>query len=150
MGQYDRMERIRKEGLTPDSVAASGNPGLMTIKLEKRNFAKVARTATEFEDYINAVRGDDARDALDSKQRDDYFAQQLAPQPRKNRGSTVYYGSSSKPAKGKKSRTKLADSEEDDGEDLKPLVQKGKSKQRKDRFTDSEEEDSDESDGLSD
>ncbi|KAI4598317.1 hypothetical protein KJ359_003201 [Pestalotiopsis sp. 9143b] len=151
MGQYDRMERIRKEGLTPDSVAASGNPGLMTIKLEKRNFAKVARTATEFEDYINAVRGDDARNALDSKQRDDYFAQQLAPWPRKNRGGTVYYGSGSKSAKGKKARTRPVDSEvEHDEEDEKPAVQKGKSKQRKDRFTDSEEGDSDESDGLSD
>lgn len=97
MGQFDRFERIRKEGSSPAEAASSGKKSLMTIRLTKRNFAKIAETATDFERYLNAVRGPDADNALASQQRDDYFARQMAlPRRQRNRGGSAEYGQGSK------------------------------------------------------
>ncbi|ETS78286.1 hypothetical protein PFICI_10348 [Pestalotiopsis fici W106-1] len=149
MGQYDRMERIRRAGLTPEQVVASGNQGLMTIKLSKGNFEKVADTATEFEEYINAVRGDDVKNALENQQRDDYFTQQLAPQPRKTRGAPVaYFDPDFKSSRSKRPPTKPLDSDEE-SDIRKASSHQGKSRQRRERDSD-DEDGSDSSEGLSD
>ncbi|KAK8065170.1 hypothetical protein PG997_011917 [Apiospora hydei] len=89
MGQFDRLERIRREEMSPDEVLASGNRSLMTIHLTKRNFLKIADIADDFEHYINAVRGDDAWNALNNQQRDDFFMQQRTP-PRKRYNRPTY------------------------------------------------------------
>jgi hypothetical protein len=159
MGQFDRLERIRKEGLSPREAESSGRRNLMTLRLTNRNFAKIAETASDFEKYINAVRGSDAENALANQQRDDYFVQQLAPpqqqQPRRknregfgdlNQGPRRHEQvtqQSSKSAKGKKPAKKPVDTdgEEDDDEEVNEASQATKPRLRKEEFSDDDESD---------
>ncbi|KAH6658383.1 hypothetical protein BKA67DRAFT_213078 [Truncatella angustata] len=155
MGQFDRFERIRKEGLSPDQAAASGTKSLMTIRLTKRNFAKIAETATDFERYINAVRGPDADNALASQQRDDYFARQLAPPRRKNRRGSADFGQgprrrgyltpqSSKPVKGKKVAERSVSPDDDQENSEQKTTRANKPRIRREEFSEDDE------DGISD
>jgi hypothetical protein len=73
MGQFDRLERIKKEGLTPEQVSSSRKKSLETIRLSTLNFSKIAETASDFDSYIYAVRGPDVSNALANQQRDDKF-----------------------------------------------------------------------------
>ncbi|KAI1868992.1 hypothetical protein JX265_006971 [Neoarthrinium moseri] len=154
MGQFDRLERIRKEGLKPDEVASSGKKSLMTIRLTNRNFSKIADTAADFEKYLNAVRGPDADNALASQQRDDYFARQLTPLPVRKRGwggPDQGYSSrrqdhvampASRPGKGKRSAKKASHVEEgaDDYESEDEDVKGSKHRQREEEYSDDDDE----------
>ncbi|KAK7967923.1 uncharacterized protein PG986_002200 [Apiospora aurea] len=128
MGQFDRLERIRREEMSPDEVLASGN---------RTQLPQDRRYADDFEHYINAVRGDDAWNALNNQQRDDFFMQQQTP-PRKRYNRPAYdddhapasgrrrgHQSSSQPSrssfKGKTAVNKPAnrDAEEGDSDDVR-------------------------------
>ncbi|KAI8632380.1 hypothetical protein F5Y19DRAFT_421017 [Xylariaceae sp. FL1651] len=131
MGQFDRIERIRKEGLTPDEAAQSSKKSFMTIKLTSRNFCKIAETAADFEEYINTVRGPDRDNALANQQRNDYFETPAKQPPRKlyrqqaeedqvvRRRGHATPPTSSRPPKGKRiaRRPVYMDEEEDDDDD---------------------------------
>jgi hypothetical protein len=85
MGQFDRLERVRKENLTPGEVIKSGKKSLKTIKLTYRNFDKIADTAADFEKYINSVRGHDTSNALMNQHRDDFFGRKTSLPQKKYR-----------------------------------------------------------------
>jgi hypothetical protein len=152
MGQFDRLERVRETGLKPDEAATSGKKGLMTIKLTNRNFSKIAKTATEFEEYINTVRGPDADNALASQQRNDYFESHAAQLRRSNwegigdqkqgpRRQGYMTPQSPKSAKEKKATKKPInmDEEEDDGDSELLLAKKPPT--RKEDFSEDDESD---------
>ncbi|KAK8099952.1 AAA family ATPase [Apiospora kogelbergensis] len=135
MGQFDRLERIRQEGLTPDEARASGDKSLGMIRLTKRNFLRIANISDDFEHYINSVRGADTENARLNQQRDDSYLQERAP-PRKKYNRTAYldddyapspggrrrgYQGSSQPSrpayKGKSAARKPTNWDEDDARD---------------------------------
>ena len=99
MGQFDRLERIRQEEVSPEEAMASGDKSLTTIKLTRRNFIRIARIADDFEYYMHSVRGDDTETAHTNQQRDDFFLQQRTPPWKDYRRTAAYddddYGSSS-------------------------------------------------------
>ncbi|KAK8034071.1 AAA family ATPase [Apiospora rasikravindrae] len=90
MGQFDRLERIREEGVSPEEALASGNKSLKTIRLTKSNFRKIANIGDDFEQYINSVRGDDAENARMNMQRDDFYLQQRAPRRKDYKRPAAY------------------------------------------------------------
>ncbi|KAK3689417.1 hypothetical protein B0T22DRAFT_171761 [Podospora appendiculata] len=91
LGQYDRLNRIKDEGLTPEQALSSGDKSLRTIRLTKRNFASIAKTARDFEDYISAIRGSDRELAQASNLRNDDFGRDI-PRAQKNYGPRVELG----------------------------------------------------------
>ncbi|KAK3376255.1 hypothetical protein B0T24DRAFT_217163 [Lasiosphaeria ovina] len=98
LGEFERLSRIKDEGLTPDealrlhaSAATAGGGGghdkatkrLTTIRLTRRNLEDIAKTARDFEDYIVSIRGPDREVAQASQLRDDDYGRQL-PRAQKN------------------------------------------------------------------
>ncbi|KAI1076435.1 hypothetical protein F5B20DRAFT_556049 [Whalleya microplaca] len=153
IGQFERLERIKKKGLTPDEVEKL-TKGLMTVKLTSRNFSRIAEAAADFEEYITAVRGPDRDNALESKQRNDYFGRQLAAPRKKYRQQGEEFQASrrqgyvtpptSRSARGKKTaRMSVYMDEEEDDEDDEDFGagEPGPSKKKPIKDDDSEEED---------
>jgi hypothetical protein len=73
LGQYERLTRIKDEGLSLDEALKSKNKNMTTVRLTKRNFLNIASTARDFEDYITSIRGSDSSVARASQQRDDDY-----------------------------------------------------------------------------
>lgn len=73
LGQYERLTRIKDEGLELDQALRSKNKSLTTVRLTKRNFLNIASTARDFEDYITSIRGSDSSMAKASMHRDDDY-----------------------------------------------------------------------------
>jgi hypothetical protein len=73
LGQYERLTRVKDEGLSLDAALASKNKKLTTVRLTKRNFLNIASTARDFEDYISSIRGSDSSVARANQHRDDDY-----------------------------------------------------------------------------
>ncbi|KAL3481693.1 hypothetical protein BJX99DRAFT_218133 [Aspergillus californicus] len=73
LGQHDRTMKLRDKGLTEEEAEKKGDPRYMTVKLTRKNFQKIAKTARDFEDYMVSVRGSDIAAAQDESLRDDTF-----------------------------------------------------------------------------
>jgi hypothetical protein len=73
LGQYERLTRIKDEGLSLDEALTSKNKNLTTVRLTKRNFLNIASTARDFEDYITSIRGSDSSVARANQHRDDDY-----------------------------------------------------------------------------
>jgi SpoVK/Ycf46/Vps4 family AAA+-type ATPase len=73
LGQYERLTRIKDEGLDLDQALKSKNRSLTTVRLTKRNFLNIASTARDFEDYISSIRGSDSSVARANMHRDDDY-----------------------------------------------------------------------------
>ncbi|KAI0018411.1 P-loop containing nucleoside triphosphate hydrolase protein [Xylariomycetidae sp. FL0641] len=140
MAQFDRLERISEEGLTPEEVDSwppkkkKTKGSLTMVHLKRKYFAKIADTAADFEDYINAVRGADTENALANHQRNDYFGRMTTPMRKDyhaqtSRGSEQGASRRRAPAKTpssrasrveKKTRRRLYSSDEDEEEGEEP------------------------------
>jgi hypothetical protein len=72
LAHYDRIKKLSKEGITPDQAAESGKKKWMKVKLTKKHFSDIARTANDFENYLAGLRGLDAANAVDEGLRDDF------------------------------------------------------------------------------
>ncbi|KAK3349555.1 hypothetical protein B0T25DRAFT_504750 [Lasiosphaeria hispida] len=77
LGHHERLMLIKDEGLTLDQALQSSDKSLKTVRLTKRNFVKISRTARDFEDYITAIRGPDRKVAQKSQFRDDDFGKPI-------------------------------------------------------------------------
>ncbi|KAI3544906.1 hypothetical protein CABS01_05770 [Colletotrichum abscissum] len=86
LGHHERLQRIKDEGLTPEQAFLSGDKRIMVVRLTKRNFSTIAKTARDFEDYIISVRGPDRQVAFTSQQRYDDFGKNI-PRARKDYSS---------------------------------------------------------------
>ncbi|KAK0740067.1 hypothetical protein B0T18DRAFT_431450 [Schizothecium vesticola] len=128
LGHHERLMRIKDEGLTLDQALKSSDNSLKTVRLTKRNFVKISRTARDFEDYITAIRGPDRKVAQKSQFRDDDFGNGgSAPRRESLRGAGRSYGESTPPPSGGQSRrekevapraaTRYQDDEDDDPDD---------------------------------
>ena len=73
LGQYDRLVKIREAGMTPEEAIKTGKKKWRTVKLTKANFVNIAKTAREFEQYIETLRGSDSQNARESELRYDEF-----------------------------------------------------------------------------
>ncbi|KAF2688057.1 hypothetical protein K458DRAFT_440781 [Lentithecium fluviatile CBS 122367] len=71
LGHYERLAKIREAGMTPEEAMATGKKKWRTVKLTKANFANIAKTAREFEQYIETLRGSDSVNARESELRYD-------------------------------------------------------------------------------
>ncbi|RMJ18392.1 hypothetical protein CDV36_001928 [Fusarium kuroshium] len=60
LGHDDRDNKLKREGLTADEAAKSGDKKWMIVKLTVDNFRNIAKTARDFEDYLHATRGHDS------------------------------------------------------------------------------------------
>lgn len=81
LGHHEREKRLRAAGMTADEAAGSGQKTWMTVKLMKANFRNVAKTASEFEDYLASVRGLDSNLAKENQLRDDMHGAYVADAP---------------------------------------------------------------------
>ncbi|RYP89697.1 hypothetical protein DL770_004185 [Monosporascus sp. CRB-9-2] len=88
LGHYERQKRLRAVGMTEEDAARSGQKTWMTVKLTRANFRKIAKTASEFEDYLASVRGPDSSLAKENLLRDDTH-NPGTPVVRKDYGSGV-------------------------------------------------------------
>ncbi|RYP03158.1 hypothetical protein DL764_005340 [Monosporascus ibericus] len=88
LGQYEREKRLRAAGMTEEDASRSGQKTWMTVKLTRANFRSIAKTASEFEDYLASVRGPDSSLAKENHLRDDAHNPD-APVVRKDYGSGV-------------------------------------------------------------
>jgi hypothetical protein len=57
--------------MTPDEALATGKKKWRTVRLTKANFSNIAKTAKEFEQYIETLRGSDSQNARESELRYD-------------------------------------------------------------------------------
>ena len=73
LGHYERLAKIREAGMTPEEAMKTGKKKWRTVKLTKANFANIAKTAREFEQYIETLRGSDSQNARESELRYDEF-----------------------------------------------------------------------------
>lgn len=73
LGHYERISKIREAGMTPEEALKTGKKKWRTVKLTKANFANIAKTAREFEQYIETLRGSDSQNARESELRYDEF-----------------------------------------------------------------------------
>lgn len=73
LGHYERISKIREAGMTPDEALKTGKKKWRTVKLTKANFTTIAKTAREFEQYIETLRGSDSQNARESELRYDEF-----------------------------------------------------------------------------
>lgn len=86
LGHYDREKMLKAAGMTADDAARSGQKKWMTVKLTRANFRHIAKTASEFDDYLASVRGPDSSLAKESQLRDDTHDQDTLA-PKKDYGS---------------------------------------------------------------
>lgn len=73
LGHYERIGKIREAGMTLEQAMKTGKKKWRTIKLTKANFANIAKTAKEFEQYIEMLRGNDSQNARESELRYDEY-----------------------------------------------------------------------------
>ncbi|KAH5346816.1 hypothetical protein HBI48_189150 [Parastagonospora nodorum] len=73
LGHYERIGKIREAGMTPEEAMKTGKKKWRSIKLTKANFANIAKTAKEFEQYIEMLRGNDSQNARESELRYDEY-----------------------------------------------------------------------------
>jgi hypothetical protein len=73
LGHYERISKIREAGMTPDEALKTGKKKWRTVKLTKANFANIAKTAREFEQYIETLRGSDSQNARELELRYDEY-----------------------------------------------------------------------------
>ena len=74
--------------MTPEEALATGKKKWNTVKLTKANFQKIARTASDFEEYIGNLRGNDSTNARDMELRDDEYDPSI-PRARKQYSKPV-------------------------------------------------------------
>ncbi|KAL9088212.1 MAG: hypothetical protein Q9165_006339 [Trypethelium subeluteriae] len=126
LGHYDRTTKLRENHITEEQAAASGKRKWMTVKITKANFRNIAKTARDFEDYIDLLRGKDSDLARQAELRDDDY-DPGAPRARKeypnmprgktpmNQGRSV--ASSSKTNAVRSRRTAYMELDDEDVED---------------------------------
>jgi SpoVK/Ycf46/Vps4 family AAA+-type ATPase len=83
LGHADRHAALAAAGKTPEWAVTSGRKRWTTVKLTAKNFRRIARATTEFEDYIIALRGKDSDAAREAEVRDDDYDPDMPP-ARKN------------------------------------------------------------------
>jgi hypothetical protein len=77
LGNYDRCKRLKEDGLTEKDALQSSDPRHRTIKLTKVKFAKIAKSAREFEVYMQDVQhGSGSHLARENDLRQDNFGLQ--------------------------------------------------------------------------
>ena len=121
LGHYERTAKIRAENMTPEEALATGKKKWNTVKLTKANFQKIARTASDFEEYIGNLRGNDSRNARQMELRDDEYDPSM-PRARKQYPKPVVARDSmqigQKKDKGRSSKQKLPVREEPSASEL--------------------------------
>ncbi|KAI1736125.1 hypothetical protein F4680DRAFT_469399 [Xylaria scruposa] len=77
LGNYDRCKRLKEEGITEADALTSSDPRHRTIKLTRAKFAKIAKSAREFEKYMQVVQGGSGSSLASENnfRRDSYGAQ---------------------------------------------------------------------------
>lgn len=135
LGHYERLAKMREADMTPEEALASGKKKWTSVKLTKANFQKIAKTATEFEQYIESLRGNDSVNARESELRyDDYDSQRLRARKQYpassgsrdaghqgHHGRRGQVGKQKRPVHGGKDTDEEEEEEEDDeSEDLSP------------------------------
>ncbi len=73
LGQHDRTNLLRAEKLTEEQAEKLRKAKFLRVRLTKKNFQKIAKTAKDFEDYMVNVRGSDSYTAQEEALRDDRF-----------------------------------------------------------------------------
>ncbi len=91
LGHADRHAALSEAGKTAEWAAASGKKRWTTVKLTAKNFGRIARVTTEFEDYIVALRGRDSDAAREAEVRDDDYDPDMLP-ARKNYSAPLMRG----------------------------------------------------------
>ena len=128
LAQYERLAKLRKNGMTPEEAAASSKKKWMTVKLTKSIFQNIAKTARDFELYIEMIRGKDSDKLREEELRDDYNdpgarpvrkRYPASPSMKSLPNSSLLTPSSSRTnmSKSKKAARKSSDEEEEDSED---------------------------------
>ncbi|KAI0014590.1 P-loop containing nucleoside triphosphate hydrolase protein [Xylariomycetidae sp. FL0641] len=83
MGEYERVSKIKRKGLTTEEALAKGKRKYRVVQLTRKNLETIAETAQEFEKYMKSVhRLPDADLAKKEELRDDDFSEpsvDLAP-----------------------------------------------------------------------
>ncbi|KAJ4123033.1 hypothetical protein NW768_010025 [Fusarium equiseti] len=74
LGQYERLRKLRKKGITEEEAELSEKNKHREIELSKKNLIKIASAATDFEQYLVNVRGSDISLARNESVRDDGFS----------------------------------------------------------------------------
>jgi hypothetical protein len=72
LAHYERLAKLRENDITVEEAATSGKKKWMTVRLTKKIFGDIARTAREFELYLGMLRGKDSDKAREEELRDDY------------------------------------------------------------------------------
>ncbi|KAK7963825.1 hypothetical protein PG988_010799 [Apiospora saccharicola] len=76
LGQYDRVAKIQKRGLTPEEAFLSGKKKWRVVKLTRKNLETLAETARDFDKYLKSVhRRSDGELARAEDIRDDDFSE---------------------------------------------------------------------------
>ncbi|KAK7967340.1 uncharacterized protein PG986_001617 [Apiospora aurea] len=76
LGQYDRVAKIQKRGLTPEEAFLSGKKKWRVVKLTRKNLETLAETARDFDKYLKSVhRRSDGELARAEDLRDDDFSE---------------------------------------------------------------------------
>jgi hypothetical protein len=86
LGQYERLRKLRRKGWSEEEAERSGKEKYMQVRLCKENFAKIAGTAADFENYLTSVRGSDGTAARNESVRDDEYGAQGGAKPVKKYG----------------------------------------------------------------
>ncbi|KAK8058634.1 hypothetical protein PG994_009082 [Apiospora phragmitis] len=75
LGQYDRVAKIQKRGLTPEEAFLSGKKKWRVVQLTRKNLETLAETARDFDKYLKSVhRRSDGELARAEDLRDDEFS----------------------------------------------------------------------------
>jgi hypothetical protein len=132
LGHYERVAKIRAAEMTPEEALATGKKKWNTVKLTKANFQKIARTASDFEEYIEKLRGNDSMNARELELRDDEYDPNT-PRSRKHYQTSTVLGEAARLGHGKErvrsskqkptheEKHSMTEDEEDDAsEDLSP------------------------------
>ncbi|KAI0887431.1 uncharacterized protein GGS22DRAFT_157159 [Annulohypoxylon maeteangense] len=76
MGQYERMRKLKKKGITEEEAVATGKSKWRVIQLTKDNLETIAETAQDFDKYMKSVhKYPDVEIAKADQLRDDDFSE---------------------------------------------------------------------------
>ncbi|KAL3602838.1 hypothetical protein FPOAC2_07152 [Fusarium poae] len=78
LGHYDRDRKLAAANLTNTQAIASGEKKWTSVRLTTANFNNIAKTARDFEDYLQATRGNDSDIAKNLSLRHDYQTEDVA------------------------------------------------------------------------
>lgn len=81
LGQYERLRKLRRKEWSEEDAEKSGKKKYMEVRLCKENFAKIAGTAADFENYLTSVRGSDGTAARNESVRDDEYQGRSGTRP---------------------------------------------------------------------